>query len=282
MGTSQYPRTQTAPPASPARARGAGSVYRRCGCRGPDGRQLGRHCPDLRDERHGTWTLDLRIPGAIGAGKARRLRRGGYATRAQADRARKNLLRAPTRRQRAAAWTTSSWLHHWLEGEQRWRDTTRRSYASHVEHYLEPYLGRVPLDELATWQVQAMFDDLARNPSPSGHMLAPATLVRLQATLRASLNAALRAGILETNPARWLRLPPHPHIRAEVCTPAGSPSGRRRESAPRPRSGRRSTWPNSSIIGPPWATRCSAVARHRAAWPPARRGMWTSMGGRRP
>ncbi|MCA0331517.1 MAG: site-specific integrase [Actinobacteria bacterium] len=194
-------------------------MYRRCGCRGPDGRQLGRHCPDLRDERHGTWTLDLRIPGPVGAGKARRLRRGGYATRAQADRARKNLLSAPTRRQRAAAWTTSSWLHHWLEAEQRWRDTTRRSYASHVVHYLEPYLGRVPLDELATWQVQAMFDDLARNPSPSGHMLAPATLVRLQATLRASLNAALRAGILETNPARWLRLPPHPHIRAEIWTP---------------------------------------------------------------
>lgn len=42
--------------------------------------------------------------------------------------------------------------------------------------YLEPYLGRIPLDEPSTWQVQAMFDALDHIPSPSRHRLAPATL----------------------------------------------------------------------------------------------------------
>lgn len=219
MHTSDDGIPVTGSPAMGSRASGVGSVYRRCGCRGPDGRQLGRHCPGLRSEHHGTWTFDLRIPGGLGSGKGRRLRRGGYPTRAQADRARKQLLRAPARQRRAAAWTTGSWLRHWLAQEQRWRDSTRRGYTSHVVLYLEPYLGRIPLDELATWQVQAMFDDLAHNPSPSRHRLAAATLDRVHATLRAGLNAAIRAGILETNPARWLRLPPHPHIRAEVWTP---------------------------------------------------------------
>lgn len=201
------------------RTHASGSVYRRCGCRGPDGRQLGRSCPALAKEAHGSWTLDLWLPGGAGLGKARRLRRGGYPTRAEADRARKALVRAPAGQQRAAAWTTSAWLHHWLATGLRWRASTLKAYASHVRLYLDPYLGRVALNELTVQQIQIMFDDLAGGASAKGRRLSPSTLARLQATLRAALNAAVRAGLLSSNPSRWLRLPPHPQVRAEVWTP---------------------------------------------------------------
>lgn len=206
-------------PRRAAGARGTGSVYRRCGCRGPDGRQLGRSCPHLGDHGHGTWTFDMRLPGGVGAGRARRLRRGGYATRGQAERARKALAKAPVARQRSAAWTTSAWLHEWLASANRWSASTRQGYESHVRLYLDPYLGRISLDELTVAHVQAMFDALAAGPSRARRRLAPATLARVQATLRAALNAAIRAGLLQSNPSRWLRLPPHPRTRAEVWTP---------------------------------------------------------------
>lgn len=207
------------PPSVEFPTRGGGSVYRRCGCRAPDGRQLGRNCPALTGNGHGTWTFDLWLPGGVGTGTGRRLRRGGYPTRAQADKARKALLRAPAAQQRAAAWTTGAWLRHWLAADQRWRASTLCGYTAHVHLYLDPYLGRIPLDELTPRHVQAMFDDLAIKGGVHGRRLSPATLVRLQATLRAALNAAIRAGLLTSNPARWLRLPPHPYVRAEVWTP---------------------------------------------------------------
>lgn len=219
MTTSDPTPLRSAPPSGRRPTRGHGSVYRRCGCRAPDGRQLGRNCPALTAGGHGTWTFDIWLPGGVGTGKARRLRRGGYPTRAQADKARKALVRAPATRQRAAAWTTGAWLRHWLAAEQRWRPSTLRGYTSHVHLYLDPYLGRIPLDELTPRHVQAMFDALATRTGAHGRRLCPTTLVRLQATLRAALNAAIRAGLLTSNPSRWLRLPPHPHVRAEVWTP---------------------------------------------------------------
>ena len=95
---------------------------------------------------------------------------------------------------------TASWFASWLVANQRWRPSTCRSYASHVRLYLVPYLGRVPLADLTRLQVQAMFDDLAAGPPVKGGRLSPASLVRLQATLRAGLNAAVRAGVLANGP----------------------------------------------------------------------------------
>ena len=219
VGTESSRGAAAAVPPRPNRSQEQGSVYRRCGCRGPDGRQLGRACPGLARAGHGTWTFDVRLPGGYGSGTARRLRRGGYASRAQAESARRSLVRAPVHRQRAAAWTTASWFASWLAADQRWRPSTCRSYASHVRLYLIPYLGRVPLEDLTQLQVQAMFDDLGAGPAVTGRRLSPASLVRLQATVLAGLNAAVRAGVLANNPARWVRLPPHPPVRAEVWTP---------------------------------------------------------------
>jgi hypothetical protein len=59
------------------------SVYRRCGCRDMNTRRLlGARCPGLRSPGHGSWCFSADLPSA--AGQRRRVRRGGFATRAAA------------------------------------------------------------------------------------------------------------------------------------------------------------------------------------------------------
>jgi Phage integrase family len=60
-----------------------GSVYRRCGCRDEaTGRLLGARCPGLNSAEHGSWYFSADFPSAVG--ERRRVRRGGFATRAGA------------------------------------------------------------------------------------------------------------------------------------------------------------------------------------------------------
>ncbi len=54
----------------------AGRVFRRCACRGPNGKQLGKSCPRLAsDSRHGTWTFALEQPVVDGRRSTPTLRR---------------------------------------------------------------------------------------------------------------------------------------------------------------------------------------------------------------
>lgn len=57
-----------------------GRVFRRCACRGPDGRQLGKGCRKLAaDSRDGTWSYALEQPNF--SGRRVTLRRAGFTTR---------------------------------------------------------------------------------------------------------------------------------------------------------------------------------------------------------
>lgn len=68
--------------------RGRGSVYKRCGCVDPvNGRKLGRRCPRLSTRGHGCWYFNVELPPGRDGGR-RRLRRGGFRSRAAADAAR--------------------------------------------------------------------------------------------------------------------------------------------------------------------------------------------------
>lgn len=60
----------------------ANSVYRRCGCRGENGKQLGAKCPQLSDPKHGLWAYFLSYgsepdPNQPGKRRRRQFRRGG-------------------------------------------------------------------------------------------------------------------------------------------------------------------------------------------------------------
>ncbi|MGH3720552.1 MAG: tyrosine-type recombinase/integrase [Pseudonocardiaceae bacterium] len=120
--------------------------------------------------------------------------------------------------------TVGEWLERWLAGRKKLRKGTVRGYSSHIRLWLTPQLGHLPLDKLTVDHVAALFDaiaerndeiDAARSSDdpriragvagirPTG----PATMQRYRATLRAALNAAIRARKISFNPASYVELP---------------------------------------------------------------------------
>ena len=194
-----------------------GSVFRRCGCRDQaTGRLLGARCPGLSSRRHGTWYFSAELPSP--AGDRRRVRRGGFATKAAAVAALEALASpAPGLVQ---GLRTGEWLERWLTSRVSLRASTSRGYAAHVRGYLVPYLGGIPLAELTPADVQGMFTAIIRGDAALGRPVSAATLRRIHATLRAALNAAVRAGLISVNPGRWPELPPVARPRPQVWTPA--------------------------------------------------------------
>jgi hypothetical protein len=194
-----------------------GSVFKRCGCRNQaTGRLLGASCPTLRSARHGSWYFSADLPSAVGT--RRRVRRGGFATKAAAAAALEALSGpAPAA---ARGLTTGEWLGRWLASRVSLRASTSRGYAAHVRGYLVPYLGGIPLAELSPADVQHMFTAIIRGEAALGRPVSTATLRRIHATLRAALNAAVRGGLITSNPGRWPELPAVARPRPQVWTPA--------------------------------------------------------------
>lgn len=103
-------------------------------------------------------------------GRRARMRRGGYDSRAAAERARLDFLALPDAAAIGRAWTVQRWLEQWLSGiSDQVRPSTLRSYREHVHNYLIPHLGRIRLASLRTAHVQAMFRIIASGlPAPVG------------------------------------------------------------------------------------------------------------------
>lgn len=197
-----------------------GRVYTRCGCLNPDTRgPWGIHCPQLARRGHGSWYVAVELSTGP-TGVRRRLRRGGYRARAEAQRALAGLRRPHPADPCRALLTAGQWLQHWLATRLRPRPATLRSYHQHIHQHLIPHLGGIFLRELCLDDVQSTFAILARTPTRYGRARAASTLHRIRATLRVALNAAMRRGLIEANPARYLELPPASRPRAVVWTQA--------------------------------------------------------------
>jgi integrase len=176
-----------------------GSTYRRCYCRGDDGKPLGKACPQLSSRRHGTYAVRQELPPRAD-GSRRSFSRSGYesATKAQEalDKVRALLaipdsddrdgqvaigdlletvsrdknaalpdFDATQRRYRSGASLTArptvgEWLDEWLESKKTRRNTTR-GYESHIRVHLKPAIGHVRLDRLNVGHLVAMFDAIA-------------------------------------------------------------------------------------------------------------------------
>ena len=199
----------------------SGPVYRRCGCIDPDKGRMYRagRCPRLARRGHGSWYFSIDLP-ATSAGGRRRVRRGGYASRRAATEALGRLRVPDSAAVAGRVVTVSGWLEYWLATQVSQRASTLRGYRSHVRVYLTPYLGRIPLADVTVGQVQAMFTALGRELGSGDGPGTAASLVRIRATLRTALNAALRLGLIATNPACRVELPPAPRPKAVVWTAA--------------------------------------------------------------
>ncbi|GAA2128458.1 hypothetical protein GCM10009727_19100 [Actinomadura napierensis] len=165
------------------------------------------------ERSHGSWYLRLEL-GTGTDGRRRRVRRGGFQTRKSALEALVR-LRGPA----GSPLTVAEWLQRWLENH-RGAPSTVTGYADHVRRYLTPLLGHLLLAEVAVAHVEEIFQVITREHQAAGRRLSAATLDRIRATLRAAMNAALRAGLVEENPASLVALPPTRRPRAVVWTAA--------------------------------------------------------------
>jgi len=126
-----------------------GRIYRRCGCRDPQRRQLGARCPALHaDPSHGTWGFAVDMPNPE---HRTTVRRGGFPTEETARTALHRFLEGyavgftadPNQ-------TLADYLTDWLRTKQlQLKATTYARYRDYVTKDLIPALGNVLLDELS-------------------------------------------------------------------------------------------------------------------------------------
>jgi integrase len=103
--------------------------------------------------------------------------------------------------------TVGRWLAFWLSERSDLAESTRSSYAKHIRQYFAPRLGSILLADLSRQDVRAMFTAIVRSHAAAGRPLTAATLVRIRATLSVALNAAVRDGLINDNPASSVQLP---------------------------------------------------------------------------
>ncbi|MFZ3561247.1 tyrosine-type recombinase/integrase [Streptomyces sp. BH055] len=180
-----------------------GRVYRRCGCRGENGKQLGPQCRKLAaDPDHGSWALAIDVPHTPD-GRRHTIRRSGFATQAEAEialaRMRDNLTAGlnpdPTE-------TLATYLLAWLHTvAPRLQPTTLARYRDYTLNDLIPHLGTIPLDTLTRTHITAFAE--AQQAAGRG----PVTLHRCLRTLSSALTHAVHTGRLPHNPALPAVLP---------------------------------------------------------------------------
>ena len=141
-------------------------------------------------------------------GRRVRVRRGGFATRADAERAGWDLLQLPGAQAVARTWTLRRWLEFWLsEIDGQLRPTTVANYRWIAHRYLILLLGGQRLGKLRTKQVQRAMDVICRQRVRTGRLISPGSVHRIRAVLRSALSEARRQGMIGHNPAWRLRLP---------------------------------------------------------------------------
>jgi integrase len=187
-----------------------GRVYRHCACRDTAGKQLGAHCPELTNRRHGRWAFAVDLPTIDGQRKT--LRRCGFPTQNQARTALRRVLACEQAgihvddRQ-----TVAEYLEAWLEAKQRsLKPTTIVRYLDYVRKDLSPALGTIRLEELTHHHIAAFVR--AQLSAGRGHV----TLHRCVATLSSALTDAVRHHRLIHNPARYANIP-RPRRGPRVC-----------------------------------------------------------------
>ncbi|GAA1122639.1 hypothetical protein GCM10009577_52160 [Streptomyces javensis] len=188
-----------------------GRVYRRCGCRRPDGRQYGARCPKLHDgSRHGSWAFAVDLPSADD--KRHPLCRSGSATQKAAETALERALESErTGLDCSEDLTIATYLAEWVRlKEKALKPTTYARYRDHVHADLIPSFGRLPLTDLRARHITAWSEaELARGRGRTA-------VYRIGATFSSALSHAVRTRVIAANPCRYVLLP-RPVAPERIC-----------------------------------------------------------------
>ncbi len=99
--------------------------------------------------------------------------------------------------------TVGEWLRAWLERHRSHiRPSTHVTYEGSVRLWIAPYVGMVRLVDLSHRHIEAMHNAALEQGC------SPRTIRRNHTPLRSALEDALRDGIIPSNPASLVRLPP--------------------------------------------------------------------------
>jgi len=180
-----------------------GHVFQRC----PKVRPGEMGCPKPC-KRH-RWSYTVELPRV--AGRRDQRTKGGFATRAEAQRALTALLASvdagtavPTRI------TVEEYLESWLQrkaSSRKLKPTTLRSYRQHLDRYLIPALGDIKLQDLRPHHVDRAYTSFMESRSRNGACISASTLRRIHATLNSAMNAGVRRNEIVRNPAAHVELP---------------------------------------------------------------------------
>ena len=110
--------------------------------------------------------------------------------------------------------TLAQWLECWLETYTTgtMRESTRRSYRTYVERYINPRLGDRVISGLTSSDIQKLYTDLlehgrVHDHPQMGHRLSGTMVRRIHAMLHSALKAAAQAHLIARNPTEGAALP---------------------------------------------------------------------------
>jgi len=194
------------------------TVDRRCGCKGPDGRQLGAECPKLAQRRHGSWRWRLRVPKDLVplVGKAT-LFDSGYATKREAEAAGEEAAaKVRSGQQAIGGLTVGTFLtEQWLPGKRRLRPTSQRRYEQYIRLHLVPFLGDIQLTALRAHHIAQAYERAEAASASRKRAATPATIRHVHAMFKSALQDAVRQRMLTFNPADTVELPEHHRVEVD-------------------------------------------------------------------
>jgi integrase len=183
-------------------------VYRRCGCRGADGKQYSAEnpCPRMADPRHGSWWYYLSHgteadPQRPGKRRRRQLRKGGFRTKREAQAALAKLraemdagtYTAPSKI------TVADYATEWLERRQvtgsGLKATTLAGYTRYVRGDVVPsQLGEMRLSDVRRAHINRFAADLTKAGRGAQ------TVRRILARLSTVFASAVKDELIGANP----------------------------------------------------------------------------------
>ena len=186
-----------------------GRTFKRCPCAIEyDKKGNAKACA----KRHGTWyyVVDLRA----NDGKRKQKKKGGFTTKGDAEDALETVVGRVRRGERIDdKLTVAQWFDIWITEKtkdmgasaagRKIEPSTARSYRQHIEDYLKPELGHIPLATLTAEDISIAYDAV-QDDRPK---MSAATLRRVHATLSSALARAVKSRRMSYNPAAHVDLP---------------------------------------------------------------------------